>query len=153
MIKTFLCFSNKHIFYDDDDHHHLPIPVCSGIKPSMGTEFISNTLLSLGRFCTEKEIILNDTVRGCFSNAKLIGKEDDSESLQNYPNHVVNIFVNNQLLFLSNVQRMIEVFKIQAGDVLDSVIVNNDITIYEMPEVQLLALLLEHDEVFEQFKK
>ena len=48
---------------------------------------------------------------------------------------------------------MIDAFIIQSGDLLDSVIVNNDITIYEMPEVQLLALLLEHDEVLEQFKK
>ena len=34
--QIFLCFANKHIFYDDDDDDHLPIPVYSGIKPSMG---------------------------------------------------------------------------------------------------------------------
>ena len=64
----------------------------------------------------------------------------------------MNIFVNNQLVFFPNGQRMIDAFIIQSGDLLDSVIINNEINIYDMPEVQLPALLLEHDEVFEQFK-
>ena len=29
-------FVNKHLFYNDDNDGHLPIPVYSGIKPSMG---------------------------------------------------------------------------------------------------------------------
>ena len=33
--QTFPDFANKHIFYDDDDNEKLPIPVYSGIKPSM----------------------------------------------------------------------------------------------------------------------
>ena len=50
-----------------------------------------NTLLSLGRFSTERKTILNDTLRGCFRNVKLIGGEDYPESLQNYSNQVMNI--------------------------------------------------------------
>ena len=64
----------------------------------------------------------------------------------------MNIFVNNQLVYFPNGQRMIEVFIIQSGDLLDSVIINNEITISDMPVVQVLALLLGHDEVVEQFK-
>ena len=45
---------------------------------------------------------------------------------------------------------MIDGFIIQSGYLLDSVIINNKITIYEIPEVQLSALHLEYDEVFEQ---
>ena len=30
-------FKNKHLFYDDDDDEHFPIPVYSGIKPPMET--------------------------------------------------------------------------------------------------------------------
>ena len=62
----------------------------------------------------------------------------------------MNIFVNNQLVFFTNGERMIDAFIIQYGDLLDSVIINNKITISEMPEVQLSALLVEHDEVFEK---
>ena len=57
------------------------------------------------------------------------------------------------LCFFPNDQRMIDAFIIQDGDLLDSIIVNNEITISEMPAVQISALLLEHDEIFEQFKK
>ena len=62
----------------------------------------------------------------------------------------MNIFVNNQLVFFPNVQRMIDAILIQAGDILDIVISNNEITISDIPAVQLQALLIEHDEVFEQ---
>ena len=65
----------------------------------------------------------------------------------------MNIFVNNQIVFFPNGQRIIEAFIIQAGYLLDSVIINNKITISEMSAVQLSALLLEHDEIIEKLKK
>ena len=55
----------------------------------------------------------------------MIGEEDDTESLQNYSNQVMNMFFNNQLVFFTNGQRMIDTFITQAGDLLDSVIINN----------------------------
>ena len=106
----------------------------------------------MGRFSTERELILNYTLRGCFCNAKFIGEEYDPEYLKNYSNQVMNVFGNNQLVFSPNGQRTIDAFIIQAVDLLDSVIINNEITISEKPAVQLSALLLEHDELFEQFK-
>ena len=119
----------------------------------MRPEFILNTLLSLERFSTERKLLLNNTLRGCFCNAKLISEEDDPKYLQNYSNRVMNIFVNNQLISFPNGQRMIDAFIIQAGGILGSVIINKKITISEMPVVQLSALLPEHDEFFEQLKK
>ena len=97
--QFFFDFTNKHLFYDDDNDNHLPSLVYSRIKHSTGTGLILNTFLSLGRFYTEHKLILNDTLRGCFRNEKLIGEEDDLESLQNYSNQVMNILVNNQLVF------------------------------------------------------
>ena len=97
--QNFFDFSNKHLFYNDDDGEHLPIPVYSGVKPSMGPEFILNTLLSLGRFSTERKLILNYSLRGCFRNAKLIREEDHPESLQNYSNQVINMFTITSLCF------------------------------------------------------
>ena len=82
--RNFLDFAKKHLFYDNENDKNLLIPVYSGIKPSMGSEFILNALISLERFSTEWELLLNDTLRGCFRNAKLIGEEDDPESLQSH---------------------------------------------------------------------
>ena len=47
---------------------------------------------------------------------------------------------------------MIDDFIIQTEYLLDSIIINNKISISEISGVQLLALLLEHDEFFEKFK-
>ena len=102
----------------------------------------------MGIFPTEHKILLNETLRGFFCNAKLIGEEYDPEYLLSYLNQFMNIFVNNQLVFFLNGQRMIDTFIIQSSNLLDSVIVDNEINISDMPEVQLVALLLEHDEVF-----
>ena len=107
----------------------------------------------MGRFSTERKLLLNETLRGFFCNNKLIGEEYDPESMQNYSNQVMNIFFNNKLVFFPNSQRIIEDSMIQSVDILDSVIIINKITLSEMPVVQLLALLLEHVEVFEQLKK
>ena len=48
---------------------------------------------------------------------------------------------------------MINAFIIQDGNILYSVIINNEINIFDMPSVQLSARLLEHDEVFDKLKK
>ena len=47
---------------------------------------------------------------------------------------------------------MIDAFIIQDGDILNSVIIYNKTSISEIPSVRLLALILEHDEVFEPLK-
>ena len=91
----------------------------------MGPEFILNTLLSLCRFSTERELLLNETLRGCFRNSKLIGEEDFPGSLQNYSNQVMNIFVKNHHVFFPNSKRIIDTFIIQDGYILDDVIINN----------------------------
>ena len=149
--RKFLDFANKHIFYDNNDEEHLPISVYSGIKPSRRPEFIFNTLLFLGIFYTEREILLNDTIRGCFRNVKFIGEEDDPIYMQSYLKQVMNYFVKNKLVFFPNGQRTIVAFIIQTVDLLGSIIINNEITIHEMPEVQILVILHEHEKVFEQF--
>ena len=86
--KNFPDFTNKHLFSDNGNNEHLPILVYSVIKPSTGQEFILNKLLSLVRFTTEGKLIFNETPRGCFCKAKLIGEEDGPKSLQNYSNQV-----------------------------------------------------------------
>ena len=151
--QRFLDFADEYLFYEDNDEDHLPIPVYSSIKPSMGPEFILNTLLSLGRFSTERELLLHNTLRDCFRHAKLIGDDEDEDSLKEYSNKVMHKYVSTQLMYFPNGQRMIDALIIQAGNLFDSVIIKNEIPIKEMPAVQLSALLLENDELFDRFQK
>ena len=56
-------------------------------------------------------------------------------------------------MFFPNGQHIIDASIIQAGDILDSIIINNGITISEMTAVQLLALLLEYKEFLRKLNK
>ena len=89
----------------------------------MGPEFVLCTLLSLGRFSTERELLLQNTLRDCFRHAKLVGDKNDEDSLELYSNQVMNKYVSTQLLYLPNGQCMIDAFIIQAGDLFDSVLI------------------------------
>ena len=43
--QIFPDFSNKHLFYDDDDNEYLHTLVYSGIKPSMGSDLKKNIII------------------------------------------------------------------------------------------------------------
>ena len=43
--QIFPNFSKKHLFYNYDNDEHLPIPLHSGIKPSVGTEFFQYLII------------------------------------------------------------------------------------------------------------
>ena len=91
----------------------------------MAPEFILHILLSMGRFHTEREILLQPSLRDSFKNAKLIGTEIDNESLTSYSNGLMNKFFNQQLVYYPNGQRIIESKIIHAGDLFDSIIIDN----------------------------
>ena len=52
----------RNMLYDDDSRH-IPIPVYSYIKPTMGPRFIHHIMLSLGEFHTEVDLILHRKLR------------------------------------------------------------------------------------------
>ena len=138
--------------YDDGYDNHLPIPVYTYIKPSMGTQFLLHIMLSMGRFSTERELLLQPTIRDNLRSAKLIGTQGDSASLASYSNGLFFNFVKKQLQWYPNGQRIIENWLIQAGDLFDGVIINNQIPITDMPPLQLSTLLQEKNEAFENCK-
>ena len=62
----------------------LPICVYSQIRPTGGINFILHILLSMGRFDTEMEMTIHETLRECLRNARLIGPSDDPTELKKY---------------------------------------------------------------------
>lgn len=150
--KDFLQFAKKHLVCDYDDEH-LPIPVFSYIKPSQGPLFILHILLSMGRFTTERELLLCPSLKECLRKAKLIGMLDTEEDLEEYSNALMNKFVRKQLRYFPNGRRTIDGWIIESGNLFDGVIMHDEIPMTQMPPVQLSALLLEQDQLFERFKK
>eukprot|EP00957_Ditylum_brightwellii_P043031 3260176-Ditylum_brightwellii.AAC.1 len=116
----------------------------------MGPEFILSTLISIGRFSAEQELLLHNKL---FCHAKLVGNEDDADSLGMYSNKVMYKYASTQLVYFLNGQRMIDALIIKAGGLFDSVIIHDEILITEMPAVQLSALHLINDELFDRFQK
>ena len=152
--EEFYQFAYDHLLcdYDDGFENHLPIPVYSYIKPTMAPEFILHILLSMGRYKTERELLLQNNLKDCFAESKLVGTENDINHLEQYSNIMMNKFFKCQLVWYPNGQRIIDGWIIQSGDIFDSVIIKNEIPMLDMPAVQLSALLLEKDNVFEQFQ-
>ena len=131
---------------EDSDYDHLPIPVYSYIKPTMGTQFILHLLLSMGHFSTEIDLTLNETLRESFRYANLIGPLDDEESLQQYSNELLRKFIEEQLIYFPNSKRIIDSWIITAGELLDEIIVHDCIPINNMPAVQQSTLYASTEE-------
>ena len=51
---------------DFDYTGHLPVPVYSYPRPTLGYKFILHKLLSMGRFSTEVELTLHATLQDAF---------------------------------------------------------------------------------------
>ena len=49
---SFLKHAESNLIFVDSDNAHLPIPVYSYLKPSMGVQFFHHILLSMGRLST-----------------------------------------------------------------------------------------------------
>ena len=95
-------FIQDNLLYDDDDKH-IPIPVFSYVKPTLGPRFILHVLLSLGEFETEIDLLLHRNLREAFRYAKLIGPENDEASLKYYSSQLLKRYIEEQLVFFQTV--------------------------------------------------
>ena len=84
---------HNNLVFNDDDLEHLPISVFSYIRPTMGTQFILHLLLSLEHFSTEIDPLLHERIRELLRYAKLIGQSNDTQSLRQYTNDLLSLFV------------------------------------------------------------
>ena len=134
--QNFLTNVHTQLVDFDDDHEHLPIPVYSYIKPTMGVQFMLHILLSMGHFSTEVDLISHSTIRECLQYAKLIGNRTDEESLQIYYNNLCRHFIEEQLVYFPNSKHIINNWIVVAGDLFDSVIIHDKIPVTCMPPVQ-----------------
>jgi len=87
-------YSRVHLYanllHNDQPKEHLPIPVFSYIKPTIGVSFLLYIMLSMGRFATEIDLTLHQSIRECFRYAKMIGPENDEDSLTSYTKTMIS---------------------------------------------------------------
>lgn len=146
----FLNFAEENLV-KADDAEHLPVPVYSYIKPNLGLQFIHHLLLSMGRFSTEVDLLLHPDIRSSLRYAQLIGPSNDPDDLAEYSNKLLYNWISEQLQFFPNTRRVLAEWIIIAGDLLDSVIINNEFSISDMPPVQLSTLFGSNDEEIKSY--
>ena len=80
-----------------DDQEHLPIPVFSFISPTISTSFLLHIMLSMGRFETEIDLLTHGSIKECLRYCRLIGENDDDESLATYAEVLTKRFIEEQM--------------------------------------------------------
>lgn len=148
--EQFLEFANKHLIHDDSGKH-LPIPVYSFIKPTMGAQFLHHLLLSFGRFETELDLVFHSSIRKCFRYAKLIGNSDDPSDLEDYSNAMLNLFIRKQLCYYPNGQNIIDGWIVHTAELLDSTIIRGEIPVSVMPPVLASSLFTDHKDEYNRY--
>eukprot|EP00957_Ditylum_brightwellii_P033391 2530290-Ditylum_brightwellii.AAC.1 len=61
--RDFVEHIEGNLIYDDDNNKYLPILVFSFIRLTMGAHFLLHILLSMGKFATENDSIMNATLQ------------------------------------------------------------------------------------------
>ena len=138
--SIFLYHAKSNLIDEDEDQDHLPVPVYSYIKPTMGVQFLLHVMLSMGRLSSEIDLMMHRTIQECFRFAKLIGPSDEPDDLQHYSNLLLLKFIVEQMIYFPNSKRIIDSWIVTAGDLFDSVIVHDKIPIADMPPVQQTTL-------------
>lgn len=125
-IPVYQQFVHENLLHKKNEaEEHLPIPVFSYIKPTMGVSFILHILLSMGRFETEIDLTLHPNIKESFRYAKLIGEADDRESLKKDADALTRQFILSQVRFFPNSKRVIDHWIIVAANLFQKVIVDD----------------------------
>ena len=86
------------------------------------------------------------SLRDAFRYAKLIGTNEDQESLTRYSDNIFVRWIEEQLIYYSNSRQVIDPWIHSTAELFDEVIINQNIPITEMPSVQLTTILQSVDE-------
>ena len=146
-------FMHANLLHHDEKEEHLPIPIYSYLKPTMGVSFILHVMLSMGRFETEIDLIMHRSIRECLRYCGLIGERNDEESLTEYANTLTREFIIEQVQYYPCSQRVIDFYIITAVDLFNKIIVKDELPVSDMPPVQLSTLLASKEEEVIMFQE
>merc|ERR1712197_5293 len=73
--------------------------------------------------------------------AKLIGNSNREDDLKRYSNKLLYLWIEEQLQYFPIGRRILSEWIVIAGELFDSIIIKNELTITQMPAVQLTSLL------------
>ena len=145
-------FAMDQLLHVDEDQF-CPIIVSNEVTPDNAHQFILHILLTLGRFETEVDLTTHRSLRDSFRYAKLIGSNNDEESLMVYANKLLLMYIVEQVVEYSFSFKRIDKIIVDAHRLFHDVIVKNEIPIKDMPQTSLQAIDLKQKKELELFWK
>ena len=122
----------SHLIHDDEVSLP-PVPVMSNPSPYSSHDFYVHIILSLGSYETEIDVLQHGTPRECLRKARLIGPNNDEESLYRYANELLHKYIVEQLVFYPNSLRKSDGWIVMASRVFEDIIVHDEFTANEIP--------------------
>ncbi len=139
-------FVKYHIIFDADSDLS-PIPVLTHVNPSNTHEFFVHTVLSLGKYETEIDVLRNSSPRECFRKAMLIGLDNDEDSLRTYMDDLLRRFIVEEVVYYPSSIRKVDGFIVLANRVFEHIIVHDNFVANDIP-FQLTEVLNRAEESF-----
>ena len=145
------------IFVDSESKNEdLPIPVFSKVSPEQSSAFLLHVMIMLGEFKTELEFRQHNSLKESLAAAKLIPNDnlDSEEHLKQYGRDLLNRIIKEVFAVQPITLRKMDMYIVRCKRLLDSVLLDNDIPITDMPPSILTELLNEkHDELDSEWEE
>ena len=145
---AFLDFATSNWLFDCKKSKHLPIPVTSQIKPTMGPRFILHIMLTLGEFDTELDLTCHRSLRDSLQYAGLIGSSREVNDLEMYSNRLLRRYIEEEVIYYPSGTRAVCNYIETASDLFNEVIINDKMPIHDLPP----ALQSTIDEIVDEAK-
>ena len=149
--EAFKVHVKNNLLISHGQFYTLPTPVFSYTRPSNGAQFILHLMLSMGEFDTEIDLSLHSSLRESLRYCKLIGPSDDPDDLTSYSNNLMVRYFEEQVVTFPNSKHVLQSWIVQAAELFDSVIIDNELTTADLPAVQQSTLFNEIEEKNQAF--
>jgi hypothetical protein len=139
-------------FFYDDGLLMPPIPVPINIHPKNAPILFIHLLLLHGKYITEIDVLHHSSPREMLQSAHLIGRSTDNDSLYNYSTNLLQLYIEQEVIFLPNSMRKTDMFITLVQKLLDDIIIRNEFSANEHPHTLAgLQSSLTHE--FDQFNQ
>ena len=78
--------------------------------------------------------------RDCLCEVKLIGKNNDQDSLKQYVKNLTKLYIESQVVYYPNSIKKTETYIVMANGIFEDVILHNSIPIFELPPYSMNSL-------------
>ena len=114
----------------------------------MGVSFMLHVMLSMGRFETEINLIMHQTIREYIQYCSLIGIRDDEDSLIEYAYSLTRNYIIEEVQYYSNSRRVVDLWVITATELFTELLLKMNSQYLKCPQFNCALLWLRKKKKF-----